>query len=569
MAKVFSFCLYGNKKKYIDGFFKNVEIIQKNFPDFEIHLYKGSDVTSEFPPSIRIFDVNLNNAELMIYRFFVADMENLEVGFVRDADSRIYQRDIWCINEFIHSTKQFHIVRDHFWHKTKITGGLWGMKKNNLEIQKTYHQWKNENQNICGMYDTDQKFLDQCIYEKIKSNVLIHSIIVGHVAEIVTPIPLQLFAENHFIGNVYDFDQDGNEYPVFSFFEFPFFDHIDWLLKRNQHPIISNLCENFDIWRFSSFDRNTFIKHWIEAYYHQHRFHEAQMILSKYQYTHVLENDLIMSNHMIDKIYSSIIATTDLMRKPSDDNEMIIFYGNFPFSHINLPISNVIYRHAYFYPLYNEHQRFEYHPCWDKIKIIYIMNLEERKDRYMDILLELCKMNAPLDRIYHYKASKTTDPYIGATKNHVDVIRHFRQNFKSEDFGLFLEDDFMFTSNTIQHKEDLQLFFQRDYDFDICLLSTSNFHELRPHDDLLNKSFQICTTSSGYILKNGTMEKIQNTIEYGFGKLVETGNSEAYCIDRYWANIQKDEKFFVFRNKMGFQKGNYSSIRSTFTCHFD
>lgn len=565
MVKVFSFCLYGNHKKYIDGFVKNVELILDAFPDFEIHLYRGMDVEYEFPACVHVHNVERIDAELMIHRFFVADLKDLEVAFVRDADSRITKRERWCIEQFLSSQKRFHIIRDHFWHKTMITGGLWGMKKNNLDIEKTYYKWISYNENIRGIYDTDQKFLDQCVYNRIRSDVLIHSIIIGHRDEEVQPIPWDLFDEKHFIGNVYEFDQFNNEYPVFSFYEFPFLKHLHWLIQRGQNGMAADLCTKLGIWRFSAHDRNAFLELWIRSC---HVAADAQSLLLNFQYTHVTdENMLLCDEKIIPTLYKKVVATTNLDRSPCDE-EVIIYYGNYPYSHLNLPCSNQIYRHAIFYPL-NKRQIFESHPCWDNIRIIYIMNLEERKDRYMDVLLELCRMNAPLDKIHHYIAKKTEKPYAGATMNHIDVMRHFKDHFGSGDHALFLEDDFMFTSNVHKHQEDLKVFFERNYDFDVCLISTSKYHEIRPFDDLLNLSYQVCTTSSGYILKHDSIEKILNVVEEGYTKLIETGDSNMYCIDRYWSRIQKDNRFFVFKEKMGFQKGNYSSIRSSFTCYLD
>lgn len=568
MVKVFSFCLYGNQKKYIDGFLQNVKLIGESFPDFEIHLYKGMDVEQEFPSSVIIHDVKKSNAEMMIHRFFVADFEDLEVGFVRDADSRLTQRDRWCIEQFLSSQKRYHIIRDHFWHKTMITGGLWGMKKNNLGIEKSYQEWISNHEALRGVYDTDQKFLDRCVYERIRSDVLIHSVVVGHLGEVVEAIPWDLFDERHFMGNVYEFDQQSNEYPVFSFYEFPFMKHLNWLVERRQEGMAADLCGVLGVWRFPAHDRNAFLELWIRACCAKKRFSEAQSVLLHFQYTHVTdENMLLCDKVIIPNLYRRVIATTDPDRSPTE-NEAVICYGNYPYSYLNLPCSNRIFRHALFYPL-NHQQSFEYHPCWATIRVIYIMNLEERRDRYMDVLLELCRMNAPLDRIYHYKAQKTDKPYVGATLNHLEVMRHFGNHFGSEDHALFLEDDFMFTSNINKHQKDLETFFERKYDFDICLLSASKFHEIRPFDDLLNLSHQACTTSSGYILRRGSLDKIMRVVEEGYHKLIETADSDAYCIDRYWSKIQKDNKFFVFKEKMGFQKGNYSSIRSSFTCYLD
>jgi hypothetical protein len=88
-----------------------------------------------------------------------------------------------------------------------------------------------------------------------------------------------------------------------------------------------------------------------------------------------------------------------------------------------------------------------------------------RAAEFYEILIELCKINAPLNKIHHYKANKEiitgnkkTDVYYGAGKNHIDVVKHFIQNNYNN--CLILEDDVTFTSNITMHKKDLKIFLE-------------------------------------------------------------------------------------------------------------
>ena len=130
----------------------------------------------------------------------------------------------------------------------------------------------------------------------------------------------------------------------------------------------------------------------------------------------------------------TVVAATDLSYEPKED-EVVYYYGQFPIDYRMLPQSNRIYRNIIYYDK-TPHKKFVYDPCWEKIDQIYIINLEERKDRYIEVMTELCRMNAPLNKIYHYKAKKDKTPqaaYVGATKNHVDVIKHM---MRLEEFQL-------------------------------------------------------------------------------------------------------------------------------------
>lgn len=592
MVKVISFCIYGGLQKYCLGLIKNIEIIQKHLPDYQVWIYGGTDVPMSYVeqyqgfPNVKYIPTDNKGAEMMCNRFFTIDDHNVEICHARDADSRITERDRWVIKEFENSDKTFHIVREHFWHKRKIAGGIWGIKKGCIEekVEDLYHKWIKDNEVLRGKHDTDQIFLEQCVYPLIKDRVLIHSNIVGFIGEDITSISFPRKNDYDFIGNVILFDHDGNEYPEFRFSDYNLPQHLQWLLLQNRWDLIVSItkefCESDDVFfKYPSQQRYVILDTIFVSYFYLQDVHKCKEILSKFRWTNIEEHVIRNSSHLIElerKLHGKkIIGTTDPLREPGAD-EIIVCYGNYPHDVYNLPHAeqpNKIYRHA-IYKDFIKHDIFEHHPCWDKIDQIYILNLKMRKDRWMEILVELCKMGAPLNKIYHYQAPievvtgvKQVDKYLGATKNHLDVVSHFLSN--DFNYCLILEDDLTFTSDILKHQQDLQEFFKRDYDFDVCLISSSKYHELRPHDDLLVKSYQVCTTTSGYILKKESAHKVYQCFKEGYEKIKETHQYHIYVCDRYWSKLQKDNKFFLFKRKFGYQRANYSSITETIDCHFD
>lgn len=577
MVYIFSFCLYGQEKKYTNGILENLRSIETYFPSFKAYIQVSTTVPEECLremdrfPCAKVVPTDVDGAELMSHRFFPIDGPEVECIFVRDADSRITNRDIWCIGEFLQSPKRFHIIHDHYWHKTRITGGLWGMKKGLLQekMEDLYDAWISNHGELRGQYDTDQKFLEQVIHPLIREDTLIHSNMIGFEGEDVQPIPEELFSEYHFMGNVYD----ENNLPVFAYSNFPLLDHMQWLKNQRQWGLLLQLTRNREISSIPVADRHTYLSIVCEAYLHTQDREGYQRIWRDYEWTHVTKEDLVVSDRYLQGC--SVVATTDVTRQPSTGEEVVICYGSFPLDYRNLPHGNLMYRNAFFYPLCTT-QTFEYHPCWERIKVIYILNLEHEVSRYIDILGELCRMGCPLDRVYHYKAKKeivcgdrATDCYIGATKNHVDVMEHFVANFGPGDACLILEDDFVFTSCYGQNQRRLMEFWDRGYDFDICMLSASKYHDLRRYDDMLLLSYQECTTSSGYFLRRESAQAVLDCVREGYEKLYVTGDHGQYVIDRYWAKLQRRNKFFVMKDKIGYQRPNNSSTRDQFVCEFD
>jgi len=206
MVKVFSFCLYGIKDKYNKGMLKNIELINKEFPDFEIWIYIGECVPIlkqlQQNKSVKCIFTGKTGHENMSYRFFAIDNPDVEIAIVRDADSRVYSRDVGFIKQFINSTKLFHIIHDHPHHTFKIMGGMWAMKKGlDINIQQLYmDEWRPYN-NFNDFFN-DSYFLQNVLYFKLDPRDCMFHLNYENNVE-------------HFVGQVYEFDGEGKEYLVY------------------------------------------------------------------------------------------------------------------------------------------------------------------------------------------------------------------------------------------------------------------------------------------------------------------------------------------------------------------
>ena len=207
----------------------------------------------------------------------------------------------------------------------------------------------------------------------------------------------------------------------------------------------------------------------------------------------------------------------------------------------------------------------EYHPSWEPVDTIYVLNLKERSDRYSDTLLALASVHAPLHRVYHYKAEKDgLPPYVGATKNHVDVMKHFQASSKKT--CLIVEDDIVFIDDKEHVWGNLSQFFKRNYSYSIAFLSISKIGERQPLDDLLSVSKQQCTTSSAYFLTKETSETVLNVADEGLRLMQETNNHHTYCIDRYWCKLPN---LLFFKKKLVYQRPSFSNLTKSVNFHLD
>jgi hypothetical protein len=543
--KVFSFCVYGTDPNYYTGLLENLDQIRTFFPDFDVIVHKGvCDPTWVLPDWVRVVETGKEGAINMMYRY--VPLTEHEVGFVRDTDSRLTERDRWCIREFLASSKSYHIIRDHRWHKSPIMGGLFGWKTSlamDLPLSAD------------ASYGSDEAWLATHLYPRIVGDALVHTNVHALVREHAERILCPQVDPTDFVGNVI-----WNGTPRFVSDTDPI-EQIKVAQSHDQFALMRFFSEQVDPLAIPYGKRSSFYESAFIANYYLGDIPQAQEWLRRFEFADIPDSVVRNANYLFPRLGKKIIAVFDASLVPGED-EVFVYYGQYPDWHLALPGSSRIYRHASkFWEIHHDEVRS--HPSWSGIDTIYILNLEERVDRFYETLMTLCAVHAPLHRVHHYKAKKDDTPaYIGATKNHVDVMDHFCASGRER--CLILEDDFVF----LDDKETVwsTLCQVPSLSYTLLFVSLSKTGPRNPHLELVSRTTQACTTSSGYILHKDTASRVRDTAKEGLEQMIATGNQHDYCIDRYWTILPD---LVCLRPKLGFQRPSYSNLIRSVSAHLD
>jgi hypothetical protein len=229
MKHIISFCIYGDKsekkQKYRRGLLENIDTINTLLPAFNIFIAAGSDVDDDYLDQIKstykniiIKKVEYSGHQVTLERYLIFDDPAVEVLFSRDADSRIDDRDIWCMQEFMKSDAYIHMIRDHKEHTMPIMAGMCGFKKcngNKIRFQEIYDKYINSLLNK-NFYGVDQQFL--IFFYNLPLKKLVHSNKTRlHPNERITPIVIPLKDDVSFIGNTIDYDSSGNRVYIYKY----------------------------------------------------------------------------------------------------------------------------------------------------------------------------------------------------------------------------------------------------------------------------------------------------------------------------------------------------------------
>ncbi len=182
-TRLLSFSLYGRRLSCLFGAIKNLEEQARFYPEWRCRFYVAEDVVGSVTDQL-----SAGGAEVIImqpepgiagmfWRYLAADEDNLDACLMLDVDSPLHERHRRATEEWLNSEKFYHVIRDHRFHRRKIMGGLFGMKGSGpvvlnmrQEMESFISRWKGK---AMG-YESDQEFLAQIVYPRIKEHTLFH-----------------------------------------------------------------------------------------------------------------------------------------------------------------------------------------------------------------------------------------------------------------------------------------------------------------------------------------------------------------------------------------------------------
>ena len=219
MKNVIAYSLWGNNPIYWVGARRNIELVNEYLPGWICRFYIDKTCSTDLINTIKGENVevilmgndvynysNLSerfNHSGLFWRFLPLSDDNVNILISRDCDSRISQREVNAINEWISSDKDFHIMRDHPYHQVPILSGMWGARnkilKNINELLKDWSQYENK-----GVFHAeDQDFLGQIVYPIVRNNSMEHSEFNISYGNDIRPFPT-IRNNYEFVGDVFD-----------------------------------------------------------------------------------------------------------------------------------------------------------------------------------------------------------------------------------------------------------------------------------------------------------------------------------------------------------------------------
>ena len=170
-----SYSLYGQNQIYIKGLFRNIEIISDLLHDYLPIVYIDSSVPTSVVRDLQRLSCQIRYSKPdwhengMFWRFTAFFEDGADRVLIRDADSKISEREVEAVREWEKSEKNVHIMRDHPLHTGLVLGGMWAGRSDFMKQIIKSKDFKK----YTSAKGQDQLYLAS-IYLSMKKHVLSH-----------------------------------------------------------------------------------------------------------------------------------------------------------------------------------------------------------------------------------------------------------------------------------------------------------------------------------------------------------------------------------------------------------
>ncbi|XP_065575517.1 uncharacterized protein LOC136037031 [Artemia franciscana] len=190
---VISFSLYGDwkdarwKSQFFNPMKDNSIFAEIFYPDWQIRVY--TNLPEEALLELNSTDVKFCNVSLLehylpysfkdvnprVWRFLALLDADINVVIFRDSDAIMLKREVDAVNEWLNSTKTYHVMRDHNFHKTKILAGMFGVKmiEKRSDIRQKAAKFISWSLNDKSK-GTDQRLLANLFWDEVRKDSMIH-----------------------------------------------------------------------------------------------------------------------------------------------------------------------------------------------------------------------------------------------------------------------------------------------------------------------------------------------------------------------------------------------------------
>jgi len=201
------------------------------------------------------------------------------------------------------------------------------------------------------------------------------------------------------------------------------------------------------------------------------------------------------------------------------------------------------------------------HQCldnpFDRIDVVYYINLATATDRREEIERELLKVLPDLSKVRRIEAVRHELGSLGCSLSHIKALEHFIAS--GLETCLVLEDDFTFKLSKVETFDIMNRFWTLRIKWDVVLLGCDMKSHEESSVDFLLRTKKANSTAS-YIVGSKYAPTLLANFQEGATKVAEAGKRvPKYALDMYWHRLMANDKWYTFAPIIGHQRDHIST----------
>ncbi|MDF1862872.1 MAG: sulfotransferase domain-containing protein [Verrucomicrobiales bacterium] len=190
---VISFSLWGANPRYTKGAIRNTQAAIDVYPGWTVRFYCDDSVPPEVIGRLRNYGAEVvmrsrpaTFFDGLLWRFEVIEDPEVDRFLVRDCDSVVNVKERVAVEEWLHSDRWFHVMRDFPSHTEVILAGMWGGISGVLPtVQEIRDHFR---PTTAPTRTFDQQLLREVVWPIIRQSVLCHdSVYTGCLGSVPFP----------------------------------------------------------------------------------------------------------------------------------------------------------------------------------------------------------------------------------------------------------------------------------------------------------------------------------------------------------------------------------------------
>ncbi|CAD5111152.1 unnamed protein product [Dimorphilus gyrociliatus] len=174
-TKIIAMSLPAKSKKHLYGALRNIQLVKVFMPEWILRLYVAEGVPQRWLNKFKLLKAQIvqlpaNNEPFELQPFKIIEDSSVNVFIIRNATSRLSERDATVVKDWVSSQAAFHCIRDHPRHKSSRIAGIGTIGGRREKLNQRLSEAVTKFSQVTSSWN----WLQTTLFDLVKADMLCH-----------------------------------------------------------------------------------------------------------------------------------------------------------------------------------------------------------------------------------------------------------------------------------------------------------------------------------------------------------------------------------------------------------